>query len=209
MRPAARSFSRAACAPGMGPGADQPAAGVRRRRPRRGRRRPARGCTDARGLVPDRRNGGGEGRRPVGADPAPPDRPFPLLQMPICAAHHGAVIADEAGFKPAPGGTLVPGDFPLRRVAVPDGLRLPVATEALIVMPGPGGFTAPWLPGTHSKVPWLASVRDGRTVLAVGDAAGAVRLCDPATRKPYGTLFERPGRPVMGWPLPRRTRGIW
>jgi hypothetical protein len=118
-----------------------------------------------------------------------------------------AVIADAAGFKPAPGGALVPGDFPLRPVAVPDGLRPPAATEALIVMPGPRGFTAswmpgaptlPWLPGARLKVPWLASVRDGRTVLAVGDATGAVRLCDPATRKPYGTLFERPGRPVMG-----------
>src|SRR5262245_41434689 len=46
-----------------------------------------------------------------------------------------AAIADKAGFKPAPGGTLVPGDFPLRPVAVPDGLRPPVATEALVVMP--------------------------------------------------------------------------
>ena len=118
-----------------------------------------------------------------------------------------AVIADAAGFKPAPGGALVPGDFPLRPVAVPDGLRPPAATEALIVMPGPRGFTAswmpgaptlPWLPGARLKVPWLASVRDGRTVLAVGDATGAVRLCDPATRKSYGTLFERPGRPVVG-----------
>jgi hypothetical protein len=117
-----------------------------------------------------------------------------------------AAIADAAGFKPAPGGTLVPGDFPLRPLAVPDGLRPPAATEALIVMPAggikarwmPGAPTVPWLPGVPLKVPWLAGIRDGRTVLAVGDAAGAVRLCDPATRKPYGTLFERPGRPVMG-----------
>jgi WD40 repeat protein len=48
------------------------------------------------------------------------------------------------------------------------------------------------------NVPWLAGIRDGRTVLAIGDATGAVRLCDPATRKPYGTLFERPGQPVVG-----------
>src|SRR5262245_22066860 len=46
-----------------------------------------------------------------------------------------AVIADKAGFKPAPGGTLVPCDFPLSPVAVPDGLRPPVATEVLVVMP--------------------------------------------------------------------------
>jgi hypothetical protein len=110
-----------------------------------------------------------------------------------------AVIADGAGFKPAPGGTLVPGDFPLRPVAVPDGLRPPAATEALIVMPGlRGGPRVRWLPGARLTVPWLAGLRDGRTVLAVGDATGAVRLCDPATRKPYGTLFERPGRPVVG-----------
>jgi len=33
---------------------------------------------------------GGEGRRAMGADPAPPDRPFPLRQMPIRAAHRRA-----------------------------------------------------------------------------------------------------------------------
>jgi hypothetical protein len=110
-----------------------------------------------------------------------------------------AVIADKAGFKPAPGGTLVPGEFPLRPIAVPDGLRPPVATEVLVVMPDQGGpKKLPWLPGARLKVPWLASVRDGRTLLAVGDATGAVRLCDPSTRTPYGTLFKRPGRPVVG-----------
>jgi hypothetical protein len=109
-----------------------------------------------------------------------------------------AVIADEAGFKPAPGGTLVASDFPVRPLAVPDGLRPPVATEVLIVMPEQGGpKKAPWLPGARLKVPWLAGLRDGRTVLAVGDSAGAVRLCHPSTRAPYGTLFERPGQPVV------------
>jgi hypothetical protein len=39
-----------------------------------------------------------------------------------------AVIADKAGFKPAPGGILVLGDFALLPCAVPDGLRPPVAT---------------------------------------------------------------------------------
>jgi hypothetical protein len=110
-----------------------------------------------------------------------------------------AVIADKAGFKPAPGGTLVPGDFALRPVAVPDGLRPPVATEALVVMPDQGGPNElPWLPGVRLDVPWLAGLRDGRTVLAVGDSTGAVRLCHPSTRAPYGTLFERPGRTVVG-----------
>ena len=110
-----------------------------------------------------------------------------------------AVIADEAGFKPAPGGTLVTGDFPLRPVAVAEGLRPPAATEALIVMPDQGGpKRVPSLPHARLKVPSLAGLRDGRTVLAVGDSTGAVRLCDPATRAPYGTLFERPGRPVVG-----------
>jgi hypothetical protein len=110
-----------------------------------------------------------------------------------------AVIADEAGFKPAPGGTLVASDFPLRPLAVPDGLRPPVATEVLVVMPDQGGpKKVPWLPGARLKVPWLAGLRDGRTVLAVGDSTGAVRLCHPSTRAPYGTLFERRGRPVVG-----------
>src|SRR5262245_61747801 len=110
-----------------------------------------------------------------------------------------AAIADKAGFKPAPGGTLVPDDFPLHRVAVPDGLCPPVATEALIIMPDQGGPNkVSWLSGACLKVPWLAGLRDGRTLLAVGDSNGAVRLCDPSTRTPYGILFERPGRPVAG-----------
>jgi hypothetical protein len=58
-----------------------------------------------------------------------------------------AVIADKAGFKPAPGGTLVASEFPLRPIAVPDGLRPPIATEALVVMPDQGGpKRIPWLP---------------------------------------------------------------
>ncbi|HEX6683029.1 MAG TPA: WD40 repeat domain-containing protein [Candidatus Limnocylindrales bacterium] len=152
-----------------------------------------------------------------------------------------AVIADEAGFKPAPGGAIIPGEFTLRPVAVPDGLRTPAPGEALVAVaselsepaPGaaPGGLSEP-APGAApgglhepapgaapgglripvatealvvmpdgrggSQVRWLADLRDGRTVLAVGDASGTVRLCDPATRRPYGTLFERPGQPVTG-----------
>src|SRR5262245_66314464 len=110
-----------------------------------------------------------------------------------------ACIADKARFKPAPGGTLVPCDFPLSPVAVPDGLRPPVATEVLVVMPDQSGpKKVPWLPDARLKVLWLAGLRDGRTVLAAGDFNGAVRLCDPRTRTPYGTLFGRPGQPVMG-----------
>ncbi|MER5334124.1 hypothetical protein [Micromonospora sp. NPDC002717] len=48
-------------------------------------------------------------------------------------------------------------------------------------------------PGT---VDWLARLRDGRTVLAVGDTDGAVRLWDPVTRNPLTELFHRAGRPV-------------
>jgi hypothetical protein len=105
-----------------------------------------------------------------------------------------AVIADEAGFKPAPGGTVVASNFPLRPLAVPDGLRPPIATEVLVGMPD---TKVPLMPRASLKFPWLAGLRDGRTVLAVGDSTGAVRLCDPSTRAPYGTLFERPGRPVV------------
>jgi hypothetical protein len=44
---------------------------------------------------------------------------------------------------------------------------------------------------------WLAELRDGRTVLAAGDADGMVRLWDPVTRTPRRGLFHRPGRPVV------------
>lgn len=80
--------------------------------------------------------------------------PITALLNKLCAEDSGspqdidpAVIADEAGFKPTPGVTLLPSDFPLRPVVVPDGLRPPAATEALVVMPGPGGSRVPWLPG--------------------------------------------------------------
>jgi WD40 repeat protein len=84
-------------------------------------------------------------------------------------------------------------------------LPLPIATEVLVVMPDQDGpKKLPWLPGARLKIPWLAGLRDGRTVLAVGDSTGAVRLCHPSTRAPYGTLFERPGRPVAAMVLTHR-----
>jgi WD40 repeat protein len=45
-----------------------------------------------------------------------------------------------------------------------------------------------------TTVEWLAVLRDGRTMLATGDADGAVVLWDPATRRPVHTLLQRRGR---------------
>lgn len=46
-------------------------------------------------------------------------------------------------------------------------------------------------------VDWLARLCDGRTVLAVGDADGVVRLWDPVTRAPLRELFRRSGLRVV------------
>jgi hypothetical protein len=46
-------------------------------------------------------------------------------------------------------------------------------------------------------VAWLAKLRDGRTMLAAGDADGTVMLWDPATRTPVGHAYRRPGRAVL------------
>jgi len=45
-------------------------------------------------------------------------------------------------------------------------------------------------------VDWLRELRDNRTMLAVGDAGGAVTLWDPVTRTPVRTLLQRTGQPV-------------
>jgi hypothetical protein len=58
------------------------------------------------------------------------------------------VIADKAGFKPAPGGTLVPGDLPLHPVAVPDGLRPPLLRSR--------GQQRPWSPFGALSRAWAA-----------------------------------------------------
>jgi hypothetical protein len=44
---------------------------------------------------------------------------------------------------------------------------------------------------------WLAELRDGRVLLATGDAEGAVRLWDPVSRQPLGQVYRREGRPVV------------
>jgi hypothetical protein len=46
-------------------------------------------------------------------------------------------------------------------------------------------------------VDWLAQLRDGRSLIASGDAFGTVRLWDPATRGPVAELFQREGSPVV------------
>ena len=66
----------------------------------------------------------------------------------------------------------------------------PVLSLAPVLMPAlacaPGQIAGP-----------LAGFRDGRTMLAAGDAAGVVRLWDPATRLPVTALFQRSGRSVV------------
>jgi hypothetical protein len=48
----------------------------------------------------------------------------------------------------------------------------------------------------NARVPWLASLRDGRTVLATGHADGAVHLRDPLSRNSFGELWRSEGQPV-------------
>jgi hypothetical protein len=46
------------------------------------------------------------------------------------------------------------------------------------------------------SVEWLATLRDGRTVLASGDSDGSVVLWDPVSHEPVHTLLHRRGRPA-------------
>ncbi len=65
----------------------------------------------------------------------------------------------------------------------------------------PMGSLAPiFMPAnaTADTVRWLAALREGRTVLAAGDADGTVRLWDPLIRSVAAEPFRRPGRPVVG-----------
>jgi hypothetical protein len=97
-------------------------------------------------------------------------------------------LADEAGFKRASGGSVVPGKIALQPVPLPGDLEFPVRCEALVTMPdGRGNARVP---------PWLASLRDGRTVLATGDVDGAVHLRDPLSRNSFGELWRRQGQPI-------------
>ena len=100
-----------------------------------------------------------------------------------------ATVADSAGFKPAPGGPVRPGDFTLHPTPTPGDLRIPSPHEVLVEMAHGRGDARP---------PWVAEVRDGRTLLAIGLPSGAVQLCDPLTRNAFGELWRRDGRPVTG-----------
>jgi len=69
----------------------------------------------------------------------------------------------------------------------------PVLSLAPVLMPAPVLTSASAPGGLAGR---LAGFRDGRTVLAAGDADGVIRLWDPVTRVPVTTLFQRPGRRV-------------
>ena len=106
-----------------------------------------------------------------------------------------ATVADEAGFKRAPGGSVIPGEIALRPVTVPGDLEIPARCEALLTMPGGPDDTR--VRG-EVRVPWLAKLCDGRTLLATGHADGAVHLRDPSSRNSFGELWRREGQPVAG-----------
>jgi len=65
---------------------------------------------------------------------------------------------------------------------------------APVLMPAP--FLQP-ARATGETAGRLAGFRDGRTMLAAGDAGGVVQLWDPATRMPVTALFRRPGWRVV------------
>lgn len=105
------------------------------------------------------------------------------------ATQDPATVADSAGFKPAPGGPVAPGDFTLHPVPLPDDFTVPTPCEVPVQMGTGRGDARP---------PWLAELRDGRTLLATGDDSGAVQLRDPLTGNTFGELWRREGRPVSG-----------
>ena len=125
-----------------------------------------------------------------GSSPEPPGSAgLPVTNSPDMTDPDPATVADEAGFKCAPGGSVIPGKIALRPVPVPGDLEIPVRCEALVTMPdGPG----------DARVPWLAELRDGRTLLATGHADGTVHLRDPLSRNSFGELWRREGQPVAG-----------
>jgi hypothetical protein len=113
----------------------------------------------------------------------------PATGSPDMADPDPATVADEAGFKPAPGASVSAGHIALRPVPVPGDLQIPVRCEALVMMPD-GRLDA--------RVPWLDRLRDGRTLLATGHADGTVHLRDPLSRNSFGRLWRREGQPVAG-----------
>jgi len=118
---------------------------------------------------------------------------LPAMGSPDMADPDPATIADAAGFKPAPGGSVIAGQIALRPVPVPGDLEIPVQCEALLTMPGGPDDTR--MRG-EPRVPWLAKLWDGRTLLATGHADGTVHLRDPSSRSSVVELWRREGQPV-------------
>ncbi|MEV4756252.1 WD40 repeat domain-containing protein [Micromonospora sp. NPDC049559] len=122
---------------------------------------------------------------PLGEQPAGGIGPVSgLVPVPL---PDGSVLLAGADGSGAPRWWDAATGRPLAAPATGDGV--PVLSVAAVPMPperGGAGDT------------WLGRLRDGRTVLVTGDAAGAVRLWDPATRRELGELFRRPGQPVVG-----------
>lgn len=75
-----------------------------------------------------------------------------------------------------------------RRIGRPRAGRAQVLSLAPVPMPPLDQF---W---RGRAVPWLAALRDGRTLIASGDAVGAVALWDPRTRRSVRTPIARPGQ---------------
>jgi hypothetical protein len=78
--------------------------------------------------------------------------------------------------------------------AAPGGAA-PVLSLAPVLMPAPVRIAAVSTAGEIASR--LAKFRDGRTMLAAGDADGVVRLWDPVTRVPVAALFQRSGWRVV------------
>jgi hypothetical protein len=131
----------------------------------------------------------------TGSSSAPSSAGLPATASPDLADPDPATVADEAGFKPAPGGSVIAGQIALRPVPVPAHLVIPVLCEALVKMPG-GPDDARML--GEARVPWLAKLWDGRMLLATGHADGSVHLRDPSSRSSLNKLWRREGQPVTG-----------
>ena len=125
----------------------------------------------------------------LGSSSQPGSAGLPAMGSPDMIDPDPATVADEAGFKRAPGGSVIPGKIALRPVPMPGDLEIPVVCEALVTMPDGRG---------DARVPWLAELRDGRTLLATGHADGAVHLRDPLSRNSFGELWRREGQPIAG-----------
>jgi WD domain, G-beta repeat len=136
--------------------------------------------------------GGSEGvrlRNIVSGSQTGPLLDGPAVAVASLALPEGTAVIAAAGDD----GTLrwwdAPAGRPLDGAAVAGAA--PVLSLAPVLMPAPVRIPA----GAAGEIAGrLARFRDGRTVLAAGDADGVVRLWDPVTRAPVTTLFQRSGR---------------